>query len=107
MVITLDCDATPVFQIKTHRLKGGKLETSHYKVTVSRFRARLSITISYNSLKGEMKVEGYPDVSFDHFRFVPIFSSRVRSEVSYEPIVHDFDDDNFFFISCLDANRYE
>lgn len=61
--ITLDCDATPVFQIKTHRLRAGKLETSHYKVTISRFRARLSIKISYNTLKGEMTIEGYPDVS--------------------------------------------
>lgn len=43
------------------------METSHYKVTVSRLRARLSITISYNTLKGEMTVEGYPDV-----RYAPI-----------------------------------
>lgn len=39
------------------------METSHYKVTISRLRARLSIKISYNTLKGEMMVEGYPDVS--------------------------------------------
>lgn len=43
------------------------METSHYKVTVSRLRARLSITISYNTLKGEMTVEGYPDVRFAFF----------------------------------------
>lgn len=61
--ITLDSDSTPVLQIKTHRLKSGKMETSHYKVTVSRLRARLTIKISYTTLKGEMTVEGYPDVS--------------------------------------------
>lgn len=61
--ITLDCDSTPVFQIKTHRQKAGKMETSHYKVTVSRLRARLTIKMSYNTLKGEMTIEGYPDVS--------------------------------------------
>lgn len=60
---TLDCDATPVLQIKTYRQKSGKLETSHYKVTISRLRAHLTINISYTTLKGEMKVEGYPDVS--------------------------------------------
>lgn len=61
--ITLDCDATPVLQIKAHRLKAGRLETSHYKVTISRFRARLSTRMNYNTLKGEAVIEGYPDVS--------------------------------------------
>nr|XP_032293070.1 uncharacterized protein LOC6635370 isoform X17 [Drosophila virilis] len=62
MLITFDCDAMPVLQVKTFRQKSGKVETSHYKVTVSRFRARMSIPINYNTLKGEMRVDGYPDV---------------------------------------------
>ncbi|KRJ99913.1 uncharacterized protein Dyak_GE12023, isoform E [Drosophila yakuba] len=62
MLITFDCDAMPVLQVKTFRQKAGKVETSHYKVTVSRFRARMAIPMNYNSLKGEMRVEGYPDV---------------------------------------------
>ncbi|XP_032597141.1 uncharacterized protein LOC6568942 isoform X8 [Drosophila grimshawi] len=62
MLITFDCDAMPVLQVKTFRQKWGKVETSHYKVTVSRFRARMSIPINYNTLKGEMRVDGYPDV---------------------------------------------
>lgn len=62
--ITLDSDSTPVFQIKAHRLRSGKIETSHYKVTVSRLRARLNIKMSYTTLKGEMAVEGYPDVRY-------------------------------------------
>ncbi|SPP72687.1 blast:Protein kinase C-like 3 [Drosophila guanche] len=62
MLITFDCDATPVLQVKTFRQKSGKVETSHYKVTVSRFRARMAIPMNYNTLKGEMRVEGYPDV---------------------------------------------
>lgn len=60
--ITLDSDSTPVLQIKAHRSRAGKVETSHYKVTISRLRARMNITISYNTHKGEMAVEGYPDV---------------------------------------------
>ncbi|XP_034477631.1 uncharacterized protein LOC117784108 isoform X6 [Drosophila innubila] len=62
MLITFDCDAMPVLQVKTFRQKSGKVETSHYKVTVSRFRARMSIPMNYNTLKGEMRVDGYPDV---------------------------------------------
>ncbi|XP_017051676.1 LOW QUALITY PROTEIN: uncharacterized protein LOC108095189 [Drosophila ficusphila] len=62
MLITFDCEAMPVLQVKTFRQKAGKVETSHYKVTVSRFRARMAIPMNYNSLKGEMRVEGYPDV---------------------------------------------
>ncbi|BFG06578.1 uncharacterized protein DMAD_05038 [Drosophila madeirensis] len=62
MLITFDCDAMPVLQVKTFRQKSGKVETSHYKVTVSRFRARMAIPMNYNTLKGEMRVEGYPDV---------------------------------------------
>lgn len=66
----MDSDSTPVFQIKTHRLRAGKMETSHYKVTVSRLRARLNIKMSYTTLKGEMAVEGYPDVG------IPFFSTK-------------------------------
>lgn len=58
----MDCDATPVLQIKTHRQKSGKVETSHYKATISRLRARLLINQSYNTLKGDMRIEGFPDV---------------------------------------------
>lgn len=63
MVISLDCDAMPVLQVKTYRQKSGKVETAHYKATVSRLRARLVTSMSYNTLKGEMRVEGFPDVS--------------------------------------------
>lgn len=62
--ITLDCEAMPVLQIKTYRQKSGKVETSHYKATISRLRARLAIALSYNTLKGDMRAEGFPDVSF-------------------------------------------
>lgn len=62
---TLDCEATPVLQIKMHRQKSGKLETSHYKLTISRLRAHLTININYNTLKGDMRIEGYPDVSIN------------------------------------------
>lgn len=53
----------PVLQVKTFRHKAGKVETSHYKVTVSRFRARIANAMNYNTLKGDLRVEGFPDVS--------------------------------------------
>ncbi|XP_054736438.1 uncharacterized protein LOC129243435 isoform X12 [Anastrepha obliqua] len=62
MLITFDCDAQPVLQVKTFRQKAGKADVSHYKVTVSRFRARMATAMNYNNLKGEMKVDGYPDI---------------------------------------------
>ncbi|KAI8116898.1 Protein kinase C-like 3 [Lucilia cuprina] len=62
MLITFDCDAMPVLQVKTFRQKAGKVETSHYKVTVSRFRARIANAMNYNTLKGDMRVEGFPDI---------------------------------------------
>lgn len=52
----------PVLQVKTYRQKSGKVETAHYKATVSRLRARLVTAMSYNTLKGDMRVEGFPDV---------------------------------------------
>lgn len=62
MVITCDCDAQPVLQIKTYRQKSGKIEVGNYKATVARLRCRLTAPISYHSLKGEMKMDGFPDV---------------------------------------------
>lgn len=52
----------PVFQVKAFRQKSGKVEASHYKLTVSRFRARIANAMNYNTLKGDMRVEGFPDV---------------------------------------------
>lgn len=60
----------PVLQVKTFRQKSGKVETSHYKATVSRLRARLVTALSYNSLKGEMRIEGFPDVSKKLISFI-------------------------------------
>lgn len=68
--ITLDCEATPVLQIKTFRQKSGKVETSHYKATIARLRARLMIALSYNTFKGDMRAEGFPDVSFYLFHTI-------------------------------------
>uniref|UniRef100_A0A1L8DNB9 Protein kinase c conserved region 1 n=1 Tax=Nyssomyia neivai TaxID=330878 RepID=A0A1L8DNB9_9DIPT len=62
VTITMDCECTPVLQVKAFRQKSGKVETSHYKATVSRFRGRLTIKMDYYKLLGEMRCEGYPDI---------------------------------------------
>lgn len=60
--VTMDCECTPVLQLKVFRQKAGKVETSHYKATVSRFRGRLTIKMDYYKLIGNLKTEGYPEV---------------------------------------------
>ncbi|XP_059622274.1 uncharacterized protein LOC132265573 isoform X5 [Phlebotomus argentipes] len=62
VTITMDCECTPVLQVKAFRQKSGKVETSHYKATVSRFRGRLTTKMDYYKLLGEMRTEGYPDI---------------------------------------------
>lgn len=63
----------PVLQVKTFRQKSGKVETSHYKATVSRLRTRLITNVSYTTLKGDVRVEGFPDVSYMKFVFYYIY----------------------------------
>ncbi|XP_055693586.1 uncharacterized protein LOC129795997 isoform X17 [Lutzomyia longipalpis] len=62
VTITMDCECTPVLQVKAFRQKSGKVETSHYKATISRFRGRLTIKMDYYKLLGDMRCEGYPDI---------------------------------------------
>lgn len=53
VTITCDCEATPALQLKAFRRKAEKLEVSHYRVNVNRFRARLNvicITRSFSSI---------------------------------------------------------
>lgn len=58
----MDCECTPVLQLKAFRQKAGKIETSHYKATVSRFRGRLTVRMDYYKLFGDLKTEGYPEI---------------------------------------------
>lgn len=60
--ITCDCEATPAMQVKSFRQKGEKVETSHYRVNVNRFRARLNILCVTEKLQAELKCDGWPDI---------------------------------------------
>ncbi|XP_060520202.1 uncharacterized protein LOC132698251 isoform X4 [Cylas formicarius] len=62
VTITCDCEATPAFQLKSFRQKGDKVETSHYRVNVNRFRARLNIYAVTEKLQAEVKCDGWPEI---------------------------------------------
>lgn len=62
VTITCDCDATPAFQLKAFSQRGEKVEVSHYRVNVNRFRARLSIVCITEKLVGELRCDGWPEV---------------------------------------------
>ncbi|KAF5296175.1 hypothetical protein FQA39_LY12629 [Lamprigera yunnana] len=62
VTITCDCEATPAFQLKSFRQKGDKIDTSHYRVNVNRFRARLNIYCVTNKLLLDVKCDGWPEI---------------------------------------------
>ncbi|XP_049882121.1 uncharacterized protein LOC126378056 isoform X2 [Pectinophora gossypiella] len=62
VTITCDCEATPAFQLKAFSQRGEKVEVSHYRVNVNRFRARLHVICITEKLTGELKCDGWPEV---------------------------------------------
>ncbi|XP_050518683.1 phospholipid transfer protein C2CD2L isoform X8 [Diabrotica virgifera virgifera] len=62
VTITCDCESTPAFQLKSFRQTGEKSETSHYRVNVNRFRARLNIFCVSEKLKANVKCDGWPEI---------------------------------------------
>ncbi|XP_052742680.1 phospholipid transfer protein C2CD2L isoform X4 [Bicyclus anynana] len=62
VTITCDCEATPAFQLKAFSQRGEKVEVSHYRINVNKFRARLHVVCITDKLTGELKCDGWPDV---------------------------------------------
>ncbi|XP_053620939.1 uncharacterized protein LOC128681226 isoform X1 [Plodia interpunctella] len=62
VTITCDCEATPAFQLKAFSQRGEKVEVSHYRVNVNRFRARLNVVCITDKLTGDLKCDGWPEV---------------------------------------------
>ncbi|XP_019770753.2 uncharacterized protein LOC109544832 isoform X2 [Dendroctonus ponderosae] len=62
VTITCDLEVTPAFQLKSFRQKGEKVDTSHYRVNVNRFRARLHIFCVSEKLQADVKCDGWPEV---------------------------------------------
>ncbi|XP_050315110.1 C2 domain-containing protein 2 isoform X2 [Anthonomus grandis grandis] len=62
VTITCDLESTPAFQLKSFRQKGEKVDTSHYRVNVNRFRARLNIFCVSEKLSADVKLDGWPEI---------------------------------------------
>uniref|UniRef100_A0A8D9EYW3 C2 domain-containing protein 2 n=2 Tax=Cacopsylla melanoneura TaxID=428564 RepID=A0A8D9EYW3_9HEMI len=62
VTITCDCDATPAMQLKAFRQKGDKVDVSHYRVNVNKFRARLNILCITEQLKADVRADGWPEI---------------------------------------------
>ncbi|XP_076680126.1 uncharacterized protein LOC143375170 isoform X3 [Andrena cerasifolii] len=62
VTITCDCEATPALQLKAFRRRAEKLEVSHYRVNVNRFRARLNVICITEKLLLDLKCDGWPEV---------------------------------------------
>ncbi|XP_015112205.1 uncharacterized protein LOC107037902 isoform X3 [Diachasma alloeum] len=62
VTITCDCEATPALQLKAFRQKGDKVEVSHYRANVNRFRARLNVVCITEKLLMDLKCDGWPEV---------------------------------------------
>ncbi|KAL1124542.1 hypothetical protein AAG570_001168 [Ranatra chinensis] len=62
VTITCDCETTPALQLKVFRQKGEKVEVSHYRLNVNRFRARLNILAISEKLLADIKCDGWPEI---------------------------------------------
>ncbi|XP_012264813.2 uncharacterized protein LOC105691113 isoform X3 [Athalia rosae] len=62
VTITCDCEATPALQLKAFRQRGEKVEASHYRVNVNRFRARLHLVCITEKLLLDLKCDGWPEI---------------------------------------------
>lgn len=49
-------------QAKAFTNNNDKVDVSHYKVTVTRFKGRLAVVMNYITLKGAVRIEGYPEI---------------------------------------------
>ncbi|XP_065087563.1 uncharacterized protein LOC135709227 isoform X2 [Ochlerotatus camptorhynchus] len=78
--LLFDLETTPVLQIKAFRSTNQKTEVSHYKATVSRLKTRMSVIINYFALKGEMKVEGFPDIKIHLNSIGPLKTANAQDE---------------------------
>ncbi|XP_044731037.1 uncharacterized protein LOC123294036 isoform X2 [Chrysoperla carnea] len=65
VTITCDCDATAALQLKCFRQKGEKVEISHYRVNINRFRARLNIVCISEKLLADLKCDGWPEIKIN------------------------------------------
>lgn len=87
--LLFDLETTPVLQIKAFRSTNQKTEVSHYKATVSRLKTRMSVIVNYFALKGEMKVEGFPDIKIHLNSIGPLKTANAQDEKKQSDLIVD------------------
>lgn len=87
VTITCDCEATPAFQLKAFSQRGEKVEVSHYRVNVNRFRARLNVVCITEKLTGELRCDGWPEVKVALAAVGPLKTSS--NEANLQQLVSD------------------
>ncbi|XP_047999815.1 uncharacterized protein LOC125236939 [Leguminivora glycinivorella] len=87
VTITCDCEATPAFQLKAFSQRGEKVEVSHYRVNVNRFRARLNVVCITEKLTGELRCDGWPEVKVALAPVGPLKTSS--NEANLQQLVSD------------------
>lgn len=87
--LLFDLETTPVLQIKAFRSTNQKTEVSHYKATVARLKTRMSVIINYFALKGEMKVEGFPDIKIHLNSIGPLKTANAQDEKKQGDLIVD------------------
>ncbi|XP_055593090.1 uncharacterized protein LOC129744537 [Uranotaenia lowii] len=79
--------SSPVLQIKAFKSTNQKTEISHYKATVSRLKSRMSLIINFFALKGEMKVEGFPDIKIHLNSIGPLKTANAQDEKKQSDLI--------------------
>lgn len=74
-MITCNIETTIVLQIKGYRQIAGKQENLHYRATITRFKGHLNFSMNFQTLVGQMKIEGFPDIKIQMATIGPIKST--------------------------------
>ncbi|XP_058836970.1 uncharacterized protein LOC131693278 [Topomyia yanbarensis] len=85
--LLFDIETTPVLQIKAFKSTNQKTDVSHYKATVVRLKTRVSVIINYFALKGEMKVEGFPDIKIHLNSIGPLKTANAQDEKKQSDLI--------------------
>ncbi|XP_053689737.1 uncharacterized protein LOC128738547 isoform X2 [Sabethes cyaneus] len=85
--LLFDVETTPVLQIKAFKSTNQKTDVSHYKATVSRLKTRMSVIINFFGLKGEMKVEGFPDIKIHLNSIGPLKTANAQDEKKQSDLI--------------------
>ncbi|XP_055538235.1 uncharacterized protein LOC129725882 isoform X2 [Wyeomyia smithii] len=85
--LLFDIETTPVLQIKAFKSTNQKTDVSHYKATVARLKTRMSVIINFFGLKGELKMEGFPDIKIHLNSIGPLKTANAQDEKKQSDLI--------------------